>query len=222
MSFRLNDNNIGLADKIAAELRIQIVSGVISDGEKLSENILAAQFGSSRGPIREALKVIEYEGLVSLTRQGVIVHGVTDREIDQLYDVRFMLERYCLTHISQEDIEALVNKLEIYVDRMELALKHRDFEEFARNDFDFHNAPFKLLDHRFINQFWISIQQISQTVLYVGTKQRFEKGDFDYKEEVVQKHRYLMEVLKNGNLQMIEKALKEHYSRNCWMEKNVF
>ncbi len=224
MSIILNDHkiSIGLADQIAADLRLRIVAGELGDGEKLSENALATQFGSSRGPVREALKILEYEGLVSLTKQGVIVHGLTVRELDQLYDVRYMLEQYCLTHISQELIAALVQKLDVYADRMALALKHRDFEEFARQDILFHNTPFELLDHKFVNQFWTNINSLYQTVLYVGTKRRFEQGDFAYKEDVVQKHRALVEVLGSGNRSMIEKVLRELLSRNSWIEKSEF
>jgi GntR family transcriptional regulator, gluconate operon transcriptional repressor len=224
MSIILNDHkiSIGLAGQIAADLRLRIVAGELGDGEKLSENALATQFGSSRGPVREALKILEYEGLVSLTKQGVIVHGLTVRELDQLYDVRYMLEQYCLTHISQDLIAALVQKLEVYADRMALALKHRDFEEFARQDILFHNTPFELLDHKFVNQFWTNINSLYQTVLYVGTKRRFEQGDFAYKEDVVQKHRALVEVLGSGNRSMIEKVLRELLSRNSWIEKSEF
>jgi len=224
MTFILNDfkNSIVLADQLVANLRLQIVSGELSDEEKLSENTLAAQFGSSRGPVREALKILEYEGLVSLTKQGVIVRGLTERELDQLYDVRYMLERYCLTHLSNDSIPIIANKQEDIVDRMALALNHKDFAEFARQDIQFHNLPFELLDHRFINQSWENIKGLYQTVLYVGTKQRFEIGDFNYKEEVVQKHRDLVATLRTGDRVSIGKSLRAHFSRNSWIEKNQF
>ena len=215
-------NGAGMADQIVANLRLQIVSGNLKDGEKLSENSLATQFGSSRGPVREALKVLEHEGLVSLTRQGAIVRGLTEKELGQLYDGRYMLEGYCLKHLDTAKVPALVDKLEVIVDRMALALKHRDYEEFSRQDIQFHNLPFELLDHRFIRQFWENIQGLYQTVLYIGTKRRFEQGDFDYKQGVVEKHAILISRLRIGDWPDIEISLKEHFSQNSWMHKDEF
>ena len=205
--------SIGLGQQLAETIRLKIVSGELADGQKLSENTLAAQFGLSRGPVREALKLLEFEGLVSLTKQGVIVRGLTEKELDQLYNVRYMLEAYCLTHIPGESVPALADRLTVVLDRMELALTHRDCEEFARQDIAFHNMPFELLDHRFVNQFWDNIKDLYQTVLYVGTKRRFDNGDFAYKEVEVCRHHKLVEALLGGRRPDIEKALKEHFSR---------
>jgi len=215
------ESSIGLAGQLAANLRLQIVSGKLGDGEKLSENSLAAQFGSSRGPVREALKMLEFEGLVSLSKQGAIVRGLTEKELGQLYDVRYMLEGYCLKHLDLAKIPYLADKMEVIVDRMALALKHRDDEEFSRQDIQFHNLPFEYMDQRFIRQFWENIQGLYQTVLYIGTKRRFEHGEFDYKNEVVEKHRNLIASLRTGEWPVIEEALRGHFSKMSWMDKDT-
>lgn len=213
---------LALGQQLAETLRLQIVAGELTDGQKLSENMLAAQYGSSRAPVREALKALDYEGLVSLTKQGVIVRGLTAGELDELYDVRYMLEMYCLTHIKKGHLPALADRLTVLVDRMALALTHKDCEEFSSQDINFHNLPFEYLEHRFIPQFWGNIKGLYQTVLYVGTKHRFEQGDYAYKEEVVEKHGKMVAALRTGDRGLIEKALKEHFSRVSWIDKNEF
>lgn len=57
---------MSLGEKIASELRLQIINGTIPTGEILSENRIAADFGTSRSPVREAMKSLSNEGLIRL------------------------------------------------------------------------------------------------------------------------------------------------------------
>lgn len=207
-----------LGEQLATKLRLQIISGEIVIGQKLSENILASQFGLSRAPVREALKTLESEGLVSLTKQGVVVHGITEKDLQQLYEVRFLLEFTCMKHLRGLLTPEIADQLEMIVDRMDLALSHKDFEEFSDQDIRFHNKAFEMVDHKFLNLFWEKIKDLYQTLLYVGTKRRFEQGDYAYKQEVVSKHRLIVAALRSGNEEDIENALKGHFTRTTWID----
>ncbi|MDU5949027.1 MAG: GntR family transcriptional regulator, partial [Paenibacillus macerans] len=107
-----------LGESIAAELRLQMVSGAIKPGEILSENRIAADFGTSRSPVREALKTLSGEGLITLQRMGAVVRGLNLQDIEELYDVRYLIESFAWQRLAA-DPEKLLSQLDKIVDKME-------------------------------------------------------------------------------------------------------
>jgi DNA-binding GntR family transcriptional regulator len=82
-----------LVDHLAATIRARVLSGEIAVGERLPQERLAAEFGVSRTPIREALRKLQAGGIVEVQpRRGAIVLGPTAREIREAYEVRAELE----------------------------------------------------------------------------------------------------------------------------------
>lgn len=207
-----------LADQLTHDLRLKILSGAYDKDSRLSENRIAAEFGISRAPVREALRRLQYEGLVDIERQGVVIKGIQKDDLKQVYDVRLMLELFSLTHLTAEKQNLLADRLDIIVDRMELALTHRDYEEFSRQDMEFHDLSFAIGNHRFVNVFWNNFRDFYQAMLYVGTRQRFEAGDFEYKKEVLKKHRSLSSVLRTHNREQIRKAVLGHFNYVSWLD----
>lgn len=83
-------------------IRRSIVDGVLKPGERLVEERLAQHLGVSRTPVREALAMLEVEGLVkSIPKKGAIVRTFTREEIKDLYDLRTVLEGYAARQAAQ-------------------------------------------------------------------------------------------------------------------------
>lgn len=81
-----------LAEQIAARLSERIVSGEYTPGQRIMEQALAAEFSVSRGPVREALRLLEKDGLVTiLARRGALVTQLSIDEVREIFDVRAML-----------------------------------------------------------------------------------------------------------------------------------
>jgi DNA-binding GntR family transcriptional regulator len=81
-----------LAEQIAARLSERIVSGAYAPGQRIMEQAIAAEFGVSRGPVREALRLLEKDGLVTiLARRGAQVTQLSIDEVKEIFDVRAML-----------------------------------------------------------------------------------------------------------------------------------
>ena len=81
-----------LAEQIAARLSERIVSGRYSPGQRILEQAVAAEFGVSRGPVREALRLLEKEGLAIIhPRRGAQVTNPTIEEVNEIFDIRAML-----------------------------------------------------------------------------------------------------------------------------------
>ena len=89
-------------------LRSSIITGAYEPGERLIESTLSKELGTSRGPVREALRQLENEGLViSFPYRGAVVLGVSDEEIQEvLIPIRLTLERHSFAHALDELTDA--------------------------------------------------------------------------------------------------------------------
>ncbi len=86
---------LSLTDQIVAELRRRIVSGELPAGAPLRQERLAAELGASRVPLREAIRHLEAEGLVSTEiHKGTIVSSLSPAEIEELFEIRVQLETW--------------------------------------------------------------------------------------------------------------------------------
>jgi len=81
-----------LPEQIAARLSDRIVSGVYAPGQRIMEQVVAAEFSVSRGPVREALRLLEKDGLLTiLARRGAVVTRLSIPEVREIFDIRAML-----------------------------------------------------------------------------------------------------------------------------------
>src|SRR5204863_4533096 len=80
-------------DKVVGELRRRIIDGVYEPGDRLTGERLADDFGVSRNPVREAIRVLEAEGFLhAQPRRGAVVASLSVRDVEDLFDVRLSLE----------------------------------------------------------------------------------------------------------------------------------
>ena len=95
-----------------------IINGTFKPGERLTEQNLAEMFSVSRTPIRQALKQLENDGLVTPLKKGYIVRTFTESDIVQIYNLRALLEGYgaaqAAIHRSQEDLNLMKQANDIY------------------------------------------------------------------------------------------------------------
>lgn len=83
------DPTLTVPEQIAARIGDRILSGQMAPGERIGEQELAEEFAVSRGPIREALRILEREGLVTiLARRGAIVTDLSSAELQELMEIR--------------------------------------------------------------------------------------------------------------------------------------
>jgi len=83
---------LSLPEQIAAQLATYITTGQYAPGQRIMEQALAAEFGVSRGPVREALRMLEKDGLVTiLARRGAQVTKLSIQEVREIFDIRVAL-----------------------------------------------------------------------------------------------------------------------------------
>ncbi len=120
-----------LAALIEAEVERMIMGGEIAPGDRVNENQLAVRFGTSRGPIREALRSLEAGGLVELKpNRGVFVRSISLQEACDIYAVRAALFGLAGRLCAKRLISGQVAELEVLVRDMEQAAAAKDFDSY--------------------------------------------------------------------------------------------
>lgn len=132
-----------LADRVFSELRQAIVEGEIAPGSKLNEPELAARYGISRGPLREAMRRLESTNLVERRPNlGARVIALSSAHLLEIYVVREALEgmaaRLAAEHMSEEAVEALQDLVERHRREVARASWQADFQNEGDMDFHYH------------------------------------------------------------------------------------
>lgn len=139
----------GLADRVYLQLRDSIGSHQIRPGERLQEVGLAAQLGVSRTPVREALARLESEGMISVEGRGFVVPELSDADIAEIYEIRFLLEPAAIASaVGESDGAADLASLASAVEDAIAAERHGDFHAFLEANSRFHNAWRALVPNR--------------------------------------------------------------------------
>jgi len=204
----LKDRSLG--EKIACEVRLQIIKGDIETGTVLSENQLASLFAASRSPVREALRVLANEGLIRLERMGAVVLGLKEKDIEELYDVRMLIESFVIKRIKKDDQEKLIAQLKMVMDKMSMAMNHKDAVEFSYQDLYFHELIVKKANHGRMLKLWNDIKPIILTALFVATTKRFEQH-FDEVERLIGRHQLIIKAIQSNDEAVIEGIIAEHF-----------
>ncbi|NGM85347.1 GntR family transcriptional regulator [Paenibacillus sp. 7124] len=202
---------VSLGESIACKLRLQIINEELKSGEVLSENRIAEEFGTSRSPVREALKELAAEGLIRLERMGAVIVGLNLENVKELYDVRYLIESFAQQRLAGTPQDTLILQLEQTIDRMKLAVKYNDYVEFAFQDFSFHEAIVVKANHTRILHLWNSIRQIVMTVILVTTEKSFAEGE-QRMNWIADKHRSIVEGLRSHDAESIRKVVQAYFA----------
>jgi DNA-binding GntR family transcriptional regulator len=138
-----------LAIEIARHLREQIISGALPAGERVNETRVTRELALSRSPVREALRILESEGLVTLEpHRGARVRGMSEQELEEIFDVRLMLESHgVLRHLHRLSGEALL-PLRRAVEDAQTALAVHDVDRWHQVSLRFHDGLVMLAGNR--------------------------------------------------------------------------
>lgn len=140
--------NIPLRDIVFQTLREAILRGKLQPGERLMEIALANQLGVSRTPVREAIRMLELEGLVvMIPRRGAAVAGISPRNLRNVLEVRKALEKLCVELACIRMTEEQFVRLKIASKAFERALGTDDVTAIAQTDEAFHDVIFESTDN---------------------------------------------------------------------------
>ncbi len=199
-------------ERVAEILREAITTGDLEPGQKLTELELAAQLGTSRAPVREALRQLEQEGLVvSYPYRGTEVLGVSQEEIENvLVPIRMALERFAFDKAMSAATDDDIAGLNAIIDSMDAAASEGDLARLADDDIRFHEAIVVLSGQQHCLQIWRTIQPRVRAYF------RRDANYYGDSHAVADQHRDLIRALRSGDtergLQAITEHIRTHFS----------
>ncbi|HEV7849220.1 MAG TPA: GntR family transcriptional regulator [Mycetocola sp.] len=198
-----------LGTLVAKRLRDRIVRGEYPAETHLAEDTLAEQFGVSRGPVRDALRRLEAEGLVESRRRKIFTLGLTAEDISDHYALREAVEtlavRLAIERATPEDWA----RGRTLVDRMLAAAQVGDHDAFANADTAFHAHTFELARHRRLQAVWNQSEPILTALLEFTVQ---VDTDLDASAD---DHATLFDLMSSGEVEGAVAEATAHIKRSC-------
>ncbi|AEA23441.1 GntR family transcriptional regulator [Pseudonocardia benzenivorans] len=202
-----------LVELAVVRLRAEILSGSLAPGERLVEEQLTRRFGTSRAPLREALRLLGQQGLVEhLPRRGVRVASLSARDIDELFGLRDVLERFAVD-LALGDGPPPAERLAVLeraTEKVERATAAGETLDQAEAHREFHLALVGLAGHQHLLRVYEPV--ILQLQLYMATNMRRE-AEVRPASSGAQRHRRLYEAVASGDRASVLDALGAHGAR---------
>ena len=199
-----------LADQIADSIVEGIAAGAIKPGQKIIEVELASQLQVSRVPVREALKILEAQGIVeSRPHRGVRVVDFDSRKIAQIYEVRIFLEKLAIRDACNDvqNMSGLLARLDATIEQMDQCLARGDLMGVSKADMQFHHEICIAAENRIVLILW---ETLSRHMLIIFEQELM--GDTD-SAHIVDHHRALRDALKHRDMNRLEHELEQHILR---------
>lgn len=187
-----------------------IVTGKYEPGKRLTEEALAEELGVSRTPIREAIQQLEFDGLVTPLKKGVIVRKFNRKDIRQIYDLRALLESFAASEAAfnrtEEDLKHLKKTKTGYKDAVDRYIKSNndDLEEIVQENQKFHDAILIASKNDYLK---FHIEKVVVVPLV------FRSFYWYNHKELIRSHNIhvtILNAIKNQELERAKTALREH------------
>ena len=194
-----------LRGRVYDRIREDILNGVYQEHEELKEATLGEKMGVSRTPVREALRQLELEGLVEIIpNKGARVTGITKKDIDDIYQIRNLLEGLCARWATEHVTEDQLEKMEETLYLTEFHSKKGNYAQVYELDSQFHELMYeasgsKILNH-ILQDFHMYVTRIRKTSLATDNRSKYS----------TEEHRAILEAIKERNADKAEECAHNH------------
>ena len=200
----IEHKTVSIAGQVFENLERDILSGKYERGDILTETKLSEELGVSRTPIREALRRLEQEHMIEIGSKGAVVVGISEDDIDIIYEVRRRIEgiasRLAASRATEEDIESLRQTLDL----QEFFTAKGNAEKIKNEDNDFHRAIYYLS----------GCTPLADTLAALHKKvvkyRRASLSDAGHSEEALAEHRAIFEAIAARDADAAEAATAAH------------
>ena len=200
------DEFLPLRDEVFNTLRERILKGVYKPGERLMEIHLADQLGVSRTPIREAIRMLELEGLVKMVpRKGAQVAKISKEDLQDVLEVRKALDtlsvKLACERITEDEIKLLNNAEREF----EKALASKDVREIAEADVAFHDVIHAATKNGRLKSMISNLAERIYRYRFEYIKQQSDGG-----KTLMLEHREIMRCIEGRDVESAVKATEIH------------
>ncbi len=174
------------------------------------ETELASILNMSRVPLREALKILEAQGIVeSVPHRGTYVATFGDEKVNQICEARVALERLAISHAvpKYRTLPALLVHLDRIITVMEDAAERLDWIEISKADLNFHREIYRVASNKVVETFWESLAR--HVFIVFGHEIRDERAATNMGRD----HRQLRDMLAEGDIERLQAEIGTHILR---------
>jgi DNA-binding GntR family transcriptional regulator len=201
-------SNRVLSEYIAEQLREAIVTDQLKAGQRIVEREIAEAMQTSRGPVRDALLLLENEGLVvRYAHRGTFVAELTVQDIEEIYSLRRTIESLALEYLvkraTPEQLDQLDDLVQQMADKVEAGYRLAEATEL---DLAFHRALCRLSGHSRALAAWEALSGQTR-ILLLGHRIRNPR---DFQERSVEWHRRLVNAVRERDLSRAQDELRRH------------
>ena len=193
-----------LADQVFEKLENDIIQGIYQKGELLTELKLVEQLGVSRTPIREALRRLEQERLITDTGKGSMVLGITEDDLLDIMNIRQRIEGLAAYYAAVNMTDDGRKELAHIVDLQEFYFSKRDADRLRQVDDQFHDAVCLLSGRTVITDTLIPLHR--KTRRY----RRISMDDWTRTAKTMQEHKNIYEAIVSGDAELAKELTTKH------------
>lgn len=193
-----------LHHEVADAMRRAILSGQLKPGERLNEVDLAERLEVSRAPLREALRLLEEEGLVvSAPHRGSVVAQLTPDDVDEIYSLRQALEELAVSIIVKSVTPEKISELRALLREMDAAVAKGDLSAVVDLDMRCHETIMRMSGHSRLYAAWKRME--GQLRLFFAEADQLIEYD-----RLGTRHQHLIDAIASGDEAVAVAAVREH------------
>jgi DNA-binding GntR family transcriptional regulator len=197
-----------LSENVVGAIRRAIFDGELELGQRLVETELAEQLGVSRGPIREALRLLANEGLVVINVQrGTFVAKPATSYVEEIYTLREALETLALRRVTESATDEEIQSLEEKAENFRAATRQKKVNLLVGLNMELHGRLFQLARHNRLSLIWSTLEsqlQLCNLIEIERTQQELSRA--------IEQHDKIIKAIKNRDAEAACRVMSEHIS----------
>ncbi len=214
---KLNMNAyLPLRDVVFQTLREAILKGDLRPGERLMELQLAAKLGVSRTPIREAIRMLEQEGLaVTIPRKGAEVARMTEKNMEDVLQIREALDDLAVQVACDKMTEEQLKNLTLAAKNFENAIQTGNLSKIVAYDVEFHDIIYESTDNP---KLVTLLNNLREQIYRYRVEYLKEKENYPM---LIKEHKTILEALREKDKERVADAMRNHIRNQAEAVKNI-
>jgi DNA-binding GntR family transcriptional regulator len=201
--------HVSLPEAVGRALRHRILNNELPAETRLVEANLAAEFGVSRGTIRDAMRSLRAEGLIAIVpRRYSVVTRMSPEDAEDVCFARYVLEDAGFDRGFGPNRKELVRNLRLALEHMSVAARTDDMDALVAGDTRFHELLIDVSGRRRLKDLWSMLNSQMGALM---------RAEFDRQGlgllEAVELHRGILEAVSEGDISRVRRELRDHYLR---------
>ena len=194
-----------LYEQVAERLRTRIFAHELEPGAWIDEQALAEEYGISRTPLREALKVLAAEGLVELRpRRGCYVAALSEQDLDEIFPLMALLEGRCAQDATRLATDIDIDRLKAIHAELELHAANGDADRFFDTNQRFHEALQDIAGNRWLRQL------IEETRQFIKLTRRDSLNRDGRLKQSLAEHRAILAAISGRDAEAAGRLMHDH------------